>query len=156
MTNTLKSKGATFICKVILETVLMEQANFVIIDHKKYPDCIRITIKNYLRCPLNLLDIFSRKLFCGAIRPFLEAAGLITVYICRREPFCYVIVIQGGEGGQVVTVTPSPGRLRTQQNCRPRKSHAEMFKCISYLTHFRLAQNETTNIQTNWSQRHWI
>ena len=108
----------------------MEQANFVIIDHKKYPDCIRITIKNYLRCPLNLLDIFSRKLFCGAIRPFLEAAGLITVYIFRREPFCYVIVIRGGEGGEVVT--PSPGKLRTQQNCRPRQSHAEMFKCISY------------------------
>lgn len=77
----------------------MEQANFVIIDQKKYPDCIHITIKSYLRCPLNLFDIFSRKLFCGAIRPFLEAAGLITVYICRREPFCYVIVIREAGGG---------------------------------------------------------
>ena len=119
----------------------MEQANFVIIDHKKYPDCIRITIKNYLRCPLNLLDIFSRKLFCGAIRPFLEAAGLITGGICRLGPFCYVIVIRGGEGGEVVT--PSPGKLGTQQNCRPRQSHAEMFKCISYFN--------PLSIDTEWN-----
>lgn len=90
----------------------MEQANFVIIDQKKYPDCIHITIKSYLRCPLNLFDIFSRKLFCGAIRPFREAAGLITVYICRREPFCYVIVIREAGGGAAVTPR-SPGRPRT-------------------------------------------
>ena len=86
----------------------MEQANFVIIDHKKYPDCIRITIKNYLRCPLNLLDIFSRKLFCGAIRPFLEAAGLITVYICRREPFllCYCDPGRGGRASRNSNTKP--------------------------------------------------
>ena len=29
-------KEGGYKCKVIIETVLMEQANFVIIDHKKY------------------------------------------------------------------------------------------------------------------------
>ena len=33
---------------------------------------------SHLRCPLNLLEIFSRKLFWGAIRPFLAAARCIT------------------------------------------------------------------------------
>ena len=72
---------------------------------------------------MNLLEIFSRKLFCGAIRPFLEAAGLITGAVCRLRPFCYVIVII--EGGV------TPGRLLTQ--CLPRQHHAaEMFECTLY------------------------
>ena len=33
--NRHKKEGG-YKCKVIIETVLMEQANFVIIDHKKY------------------------------------------------------------------------------------------------------------------------
>ena len=35
-------------------------------------------LSSHLRCPLNLLEIFSRKLFWGAMRPFLAAARCIT------------------------------------------------------------------------------
>ena len=48
----------------------------------------------YLRCPLNRLEIFSRKLFWGAMRPFLVAPMLITeVVLCKVGTWDRVVIV---------------------------------------------------------------
>ena len=114
----------------------MEQANFVIIDHKKYniltvyPLQLKTTY-----AVLWIFWIFSRENY------FVEPSGLSLrqpgslLGICRLRPFCYVIVIRGA------------GR----RNTRPGSWHnvclgntsLKWSSALYILTHFRLTQNET-------------
>ena len=134
--NHTKKEGG-YKCKVIIETVLMEQANFVIIDHKKYniltvyPLQLKTTY-----AVLWIFWIFSRENY------FVEPSGL-----SLRQPGSLLGVFAGSGLSVMLLWSGRAGR----RNTRPGSWHnvclgntsLKWSSALYILTHFRLTQNET-------------